>query len=153
MANLFQTPLLQGYPLVYKFHAFICLFLGSLMTFRPSLVLRNPLWIRLHSLLGLAYIPPATTNSSSNGPLSSVEIKQWSNVGILLAAIGIINILITMKPGGWALARKFIRVRILAAFYVGMIWVFVPESRDLVKALLILDDGVGGLLANWQMGP
>ena len=163
--NLFNNPLLKGYPLSYKTHVVVCLCLGHIITFHPSLILRNPLWINLHSVFGLEYVPPATTvaktsnplsfnsdSSSNNAQLSSVEIQHWSNIGLFISAFGLVGIAVASEPGGgWATARKLVQLRIAAGLLTAGIWVFKPESRDLVKILVMIEDGLMGLLTSWQM--
>ncbi|KAH7350239.1 hypothetical protein BKA66DRAFT_476599 [Pyrenochaeta sp. MPI-SDFR-AT-0127] len=151
MTSIFLNPLLRGYPLSYKSHTLVCLSLGTLMSFRPSLLLTNPLWIKLHHLFGLAYIPPSRASSPSS-TLASVEIQHWSNLGILITAIGVINVAAASVPGGRSFAGELANLRIGAALLTAVVWAIKPESRDLVKALIMLEDGVGGLITGWQMG-
>lgn len=151
MTSMFLNPLLRGYPLSYKSHTFVCLSLGTLTTFRPSLLLTNPLWIRLHHLFGLSYMPPSGADPRS-GTLSTAEIQQWSSLGIVITAIGLINMAAASVPDGRSVARELARLRIGVALLTAMVWAVRPESRDLVKALIIVEDGVGGLITGWQMG-
>jgi hypothetical protein len=151
MTSIFLNPLLRGYPLSYKSHTFVCLSLGPLMILRPSLLLTNSLWIRLHHLFGLSYVPPSRADPLSS-TLSTTEIQQWSNLGILVTAIGLINMAAASVPGGRSLARELSRVRIGAALLTAVLWAVRPESRDLVKVLLMVEDGIGGLITGWQMG-
>ena len=151
MASLLANPLLRGYPLSYKIHALVCLSIGPLTVFSPSLVLTNPLWIKLHSLFGLSYAPPSTA-SPLGSTLSNPELQQWSNIGVLITAIGLINVSVAGRPGGYAIARELSKVRLTVALLCAGLWVFKPESRDLVKALIMVEDGIGGLLTGWQMG-
>lgn len=151
MTSIFLNPLLRGYPLSYKSHTFVCLSLGTLMTSRPSLLLTNPLWIKLHRLFGLSYVPPSHPEPHSSA-LSPTEIQQWSNLGILITAIGWINMAAASVPGGRSLARELARLRIGVALLTAVVWTVRPESRDLVKAVMMVEDGVGGLITGWQMG-
>src|SRR4051794_27882528 len=104
MSSIFSNPLLHGYPLFYKSHVVLCLSLGTPMMFHPALLITHPLWIRLHSLFGLSYVPPSRTFPLSS-TLSPTEMQHWSNLGIMLTAIGLINLAAAGIPGGRQFAR------------------------------------------------
>jgi uncharacterized protein (DUF983 family) len=151
MGSIFSNPLLRGYPVSYKLHTYICLFLGAIMALRPSLLLTNPIWIQLHLLFGLSYVPPSR-GSVLGSTVTTMEAQQWSNVGILITAIGLINMAAASAPGWSQFARVMPELRLVAALLTGMVWAVRPESRDLVKALIVVEDGIGGLITGWQMG-
>lgn len=152
MTDIFSNPLQHGYPLSYKCHTYTCLILGTLLAFTPTLILTNPLWIHLHPIFGLHYSPPLPRGYMIDGTMAKLEVQQWANVGILITAIGVINMVAASKPGRGAFARETPKIRLVAAALTAVVWVVKPESRDMVKALVMVEDGIGGLVTGWQMG-
>jgi hypothetical protein len=137
----FPNPLLKGYPWGFRLHAVTALGLGTFLAVSPATLLHSPLWTSLSSVLGF---PPVTVRPE--------DLPNWTNIGLFMAAFGAGYFVNAGEANAQGLkaARAMVRGRLVAAGAAAALFLFVPESRDLVKVLVMAEDGLMAIFTGWQ---